>query len=1712
MPSSKSIRFLNKKYLVISSDPINSFEDIVYWRSLNPGGILFYDDGEETALFNFDSLTWEDYGANYQKIKDSLPDFMDETLFIDNSQRQDETTEYIGEPGAIKKYNAENWLGLPHDEENLNGLDKTYNDDLGRIRDFRDQKILGKHYTNYDTNEIYELAMPYMVDYYNKKTPGLNLILTDRDSLGERISELINTNVKSARLVVGRGHWVAVDFFVSDNGQVSIIEIDSVLMARQFLKEEISKYAPGAHVTSVGIDVQRQSYGCSIFSLELAKQIFYEHSSFENLHKLNIEGEFPAEGPGIFSESQIPASLMKHASSPNRLLNFIAENEQYKDQSINKKGETLLQRQSSRMIEEEVNGRNITYSNSIDEKAISIIGKVLAEFESPASHAQSEWYKAFLPEPRNGSNNTPSLIGSPPDQIGPKSIPTLQELAATALSKMPSASDTMPPIRGMPTNELGAVFSETLASIKVMVSGPAEHSGWKLKSILEIVDDRKATGTVDVRVLDTGDRQRTLTFSAEDFNRDVTEAFSSKLLEKTSSSLAKARLGLAADTSQGISESLGIYAMVKGITDFLQLSESGYATTEQLALNGFMAGWGGTELVGLNKLLTDAAGNAYRSIILHETESFANAGYPSGLDAAIGQTLSKLGKFAGLGEEATGLLSRIGSKVPLAAIALGGYALYSDTELIKHLKSEGASQGDIDKAIGGTVLDALSTAAFVVAPYSGPAAPFVAAFGMVLSIVRGALYETSLSSVSDVLSSFMLVGALPSFMENLRRLYGDGSFEATQTFRSQMDAMYDGNNPAFNKFVQVEQQANQRYLSFLAHDDQSALTKEASYYGNQYATLQENGRLTLQYWTPANSYSGDKYSFHGLKQGQVSGQLAAGDDSLIVIGVSTTATPRYNQLNGEMRYAGSDKLYGGDHMGSMGFVQSNIFGIQGNSHDNTFISVYNSTTPYRYNIKGGDGDDALIISNAGQYYFDGEGNGSNGDWLTSTGVQQPTNVRLLLSLVPLAVGAVGSLAVDQTDLAKARALPNLYVSLTAVENIHGSEKNEVFVGSDQANIIVTGGGDDKVYLSGGGDNYYVTANAATYVEIRNNGESSKTTLQDTVYLSNVSYDQLAWMYGALRRYYVELSSEDYTRVYVDGREVVSSDMYRPFIGFENLESLQRLEFVTSDGVRLRYVQQDDGSVKTFIVGCDITQSGPIGSWFKDTYLLDATQLTDKVFTTPTQGLAILDLGVARSWQQLLGGYIRSTVTNTGELCAVGSSGTFESIVSWDTTTTDFNRMVFKGGAEGNQWTLQMLAPQNGWMLSTETHPVGAVTSLLVEDAWGRYSLYNGQLEALELKHASQVSLVFLSVNDTLNIQRLSSLMTTYDVTVVGSDGNDIINGSASYATLTLYGGKGDDILQGSMANDVMYGGVGNDTFYTGKGQDAIDGGDGVDTVLYEQAQSGVIAQLLNTDLSKLLDVGGDYLFNIENLTGSRFDDFLIGNNQNNVIRGGMGDDVIIGGAGDDMLLGGDGNDLLYGGDGIDTVVYEGSDQGGVTVQLQELDGSLFLPLQNVGEAQGDQLFGIENLTGSRYDDLLIGNSQDNILSGGDGDDILCGAGGVDTLMGGGGDDVYVLAVGSRVHVSAIGNGEGMDILNFGAHVLPELSFFRENDDLHIKDQQGTDVMLDNWFKEQSRYELETSDDTLDNSSLVAMVHQWISYPQADDSVISSIHTQMTAVI
>ncbi|WP_372053340.1 type I secretion C-terminal target domain-containing protein (plasmid) [Tistrella mobilis] len=225
----------------------------------------------------------------------------------------------------------------------------------------------------------------------------------------------------------------------------------------------------------------------------------------------------------------------------------------------------------------------------------------------------------------------------------------------------------------------------------------------------------------------------------------------------------------------------------------------------------------------------------------------------------------------------------------------------------------------------------------------------------------------------------------------------------------------------------------------------------------------------------------------------------------------------------------------------------------------------------------------------------------------------------------------------------------------------------------------------------------------------------------------------------------------------------------------------------------------------------------------------------------------------------------------------------------------------------------------------------------------------------------------------------------------GGDGIDTAVYTASAEAVTIdrltgtnTGGDAEGDILISIEN--IAGSAHDDTFISGTGADGFDGGDGIDTVIYRNSTEMTVDLEAGTGSGGL--AAGDTLTSIENLTST--------SNSRVIFHGNDGVNRLTGGAGNDILQGRGGADVLDGGDGRDNAYYTDSAEG-VSVDLT-------LGTASGGDAEGDTLISIENLTGSAFDDLLRGSDENNILRGGAGDDVLDGGRGGDTLEGGTGFD------------------------------------------------------------------------------------------------------------
>lgn len=287
--------------------------------------------------------------------------------------------------------------------------------------------------------------------------------------------------------------------------------------------------------------------------------------------------------------------------------------------------------------------------------------------------------------------------------------------------------------------------------------------------------------------------------------------------------------------------------------------------------------------------------------------------------------------------------------------------------------------------------------------------------------------------------------------------------------------------------------------------------------------------------------------------------------------------------------------------------------------------------------------------------------------------------------------------------------------------------------------------------------------------------------------------------------------------------------------------------------------------------------------------------------------------------------------------------------------------------------------------------------------------------------ASSLTVLMKDGHDTLSLLAVDSLFAA-SLSVIGDNGNDLLDASAltlkvslqgNIGADTLKGGAGNDDLNGNSEDDSIDGGAGNDSIQGGAGNDVLVGAAGNDTVLGQGGNDSLTGGLDNDSLdagagtgdvlidsadanltltnTQLLGIGIDILagFEFANLTGGAGNNTLtataFSSNGAVTLNGGGGNDTLLGAASRvNVLNGEDGNDSLKGGSLKDT------------------------------------------LSGGNGDDSLLGMGDADKLFGNDGDDTLLGGTGNDSLDGGAGAGDLVLDSGN-VHFTLkntqlIGNG------------------------------------------------------------------------------------------
>jgi Ca2+-binding RTX toxin-like protein len=270
-------------------------------------------------------------------------------------------------------------------------------------------------------------------------------------------------------------------------------------------------------------------------------------------------------------------------------------------------------------------------------------------------------------------------------------------------------------------------------------------------------------------------------------------------------------------------------------------------------------------------------------------------------------------------------------------------------------------------------------------------------------------------------------------------------------------------------------------------------------------------------------------------------------------------------------------------------------------------------------------------------------------------------------------------------------------------------------------------------------------------------------------------------------------------------------------------------------------------------------------------------------------------------------------------------------------------------------------------------------------------------------------------NDDLTNPSWSASQTSSDTfTVYGDTVSNIQN---------ITGGSGNDwicntqgmnsVINGGPGDDTLHGWGGNDTIEGGPGADSMNGWGGVNTLTYEGSSAGVYVNLA-TGEAYGGDADGDTFTSFQNLTGSAYNDELVG----------IAGSVLNGLAGDDTLDYSGANVQFLGGDGNDTVNYSAAPSA-VTVNLQS--GA------TGGAAAGNTYNSVEDIVGTAFNDSLTALSTGSTLDGGAGNDLLYGGNGSDTfVLGQGYGSDFISDNNQASNTLQLGPGVTYDTLSFGA--------------------------------------------------------------------------------
>ena len=657
-------------------------------------------------------------------------------------------------------------------------------------------------------------------------------------------------------------------------------------------------------------------------------------------------------------------------------------------------------------------------------------------------------------------------------------------------------------------------------------------------------------------------------------------------------------------------------------------------------------------------------------------------------------------------------------------------------------------------------------------------------------------------------------------------------------------------------------------------------------------------------------------------------------------------------------------------------------------------------------LQGGDGDDYLL-GGAGNDTIDG---GAGNDWAAYEDATAGVKVDLSLTGAQNTVGG-------GTD------------KLTSIENVYGSDFNDILTGNAEANMMVGGKGADVVNGGKGDDTLWGSAGNDTL----DGGDGDDYLVGgagDDVIKGGAGWDWSSYE-DATAGVVVDLTKTGAQDTLGGGKDTLT--------GIEHLYGTQFDDILTGDA-NDNYLWADAGDDKLYGGAGDDHLSGGAGA-----DLLDGGEGHDTVDYSFSQKGVYIDLqvvaqsgvqGWAESGDQLIsieslmgseyndvffGNAAENYLYGAGGddlLVAVGGYDTLEGGEGDDrlVTSTNASGDLLLGGAGDDRLTsLEAKATLDGGAGADLIEVTNYLDDLVVDGGEGVDTIDFGNGYDNAIGDGAHVDLRVLDRQKTGN---LAYVQLRNVENVVGTLWNDKFVGDAKDNVLT--GVEGDDVLDGGEGSDTasyMDGYADGVTIDLGKQLQAANGAHGIDTLISIENVIG------STGAD---NITGNAAAN--RLEGGAGADWLYGVGGNDVLDGGAGDDVLVAtreGASSDRLFGGAGNDRLVtnksaatldGGDGDDVfdVPHVASMagviaiDGGAGVDTLDMSGAYGAPTglkidlsikgkQDVGQGQFLDIKGVENVYGGDANDVLKGDGANNLLRGAGGDDLIDGGAGVDIV-------------------------------------------------------------------------------------------------------------------